>query len=277
MNWLSVVRLLTAPGAEHTVGAPVSWSEGNAGPVWWDVEPTVLHLFPLMGSASPLQVCISLIKKCLCASCLPSARFIIKVSWWENKRFGGIAAGLLGLPIYEAAFMSTGAPAAVPVEHMAICLQRVHTWSNQPGLLPHVRVLPLVTSYTYRKLHICSFLVSHAASQLYNPFNSLMPNLSSPFTLTWNVFTQSENKPPYTNARHSNLLHLECASKALRMKRRVHSSLYAIVNLAALEMFTWTSSVILSMGVGVPLKAPIEWRFCKWKFSTWWTFLAPFG
>lgn len=89
MNWLSVVRLLTAPGAEHTVGAPVSCSEGNAGPVWWDVEPTVLHLFPLMGSASPLQVCISLIKKCLCASCLPSARFIIKVSWWENKRFGG--------------------------------------------------------------------------------------------------------------------------------------------------------------------------------------------
>lgn len=89
MNWLSVVRLLTAPGAEHTVGAPVSWSEGNAGPMWWDVEPTVLHLFPLMGSASPLQVCISLIKKCLCASCLPSARFIIKVSWWENKRFGG--------------------------------------------------------------------------------------------------------------------------------------------------------------------------------------------
>lgn len=89
MNWLSVVRLLTAPGAEHTVGAPVSWSEGNAGPVWWDVEPTVFHLFPLMGSASPLQVCISLIKKCLCASCLPSARFIIKVSRWENKRFGG--------------------------------------------------------------------------------------------------------------------------------------------------------------------------------------------
>lgn len=65
----------------------LKWRE--AGPVWWDVEPTVLHLFPLMGSASPLQVCISLIKKCLCASCLPSARFIIKVSWWENKRFGG--------------------------------------------------------------------------------------------------------------------------------------------------------------------------------------------
>lgn len=159
---------------------------------------------------------------------------------------------------------------------LSVCKGSIHGQTNL-ACCPMSVCSPFVTSYTYRKLHICSFLVSHPNPQLYNPFNSLMPSLSSPFTLTWNVFTQSENKPPYTNARHSNLLHLECASKALRTKRRVHSSLYATVNLAALEMFTWTSSVILSVGVGVPLKAPIEWRFCKWKFSTWWTFLAPSG
>lgn len=77
---LTAVHLLATPGAEHTVGGPVSCSEGNARPVWWDVGPTLLHLFPLMGSMSPLQVCIGFIKRCLCVSCLPSARFIIKVS-----------------------------------------------------------------------------------------------------------------------------------------------------------------------------------------------------
>lgn len=35
------------------------------------------------GLWSPVQVCVGLIKNCLCASCLPSARFIIKsvVGW----------------------------------------------------------------------------------------------------------------------------------------------------------------------------------------------------
>lgn len=38
---------------------------------------------------------------------------------WRQK-----ATVLLGLPIYEAAFMSEGAPAAVPDKHTDVCLQR---------------------------------------------------------------------------------------------------------------------------------------------------------
>lgn len=49
-------------------------------------------------------------------------------------------------------------------------------------------------------------------------------------------------------------------------------SRHAIVNLAALEMFTWTSSVILSLGVAVSLSSTAEWCLCEWEFST---FLAP--
>lgn len=56
------------------------------------------------------------------------------------------------------------------------------------------------------------------------------------------------------------------------MKSRGEEERRAIVNLAALEMFTWTSSVILSLGVAVSLSAPAEWRLCEGEFST---FLAP--
>lgn len=52
-----------------------------------------------MDGVSPLQVCISLIKRRLCASYLPSARFIIQVSRGENKwggEAGGRTDGLLG-------------------------------------------------------------------------------------------------------------------------------------------------------------------------------------
>lgn len=89
INWPSVVHHWAAPGSEYTVTAPVSCNEGNTGPLWRDVDPGLLHLLPLMDSMSPLQVCMSLIKRCLCASCLPSARFIIMVSEWEKKRCGG--------------------------------------------------------------------------------------------------------------------------------------------------------------------------------------------
>lgn len=54
-----------------------------------------------------------------------------------------------------------------------------------------------------------------------------------------------------------------------------HGSWNAIVNLAALEMFTWTSSVILSLGVAVPLSSTTEWCLCVCEFSTLCTFLAP--
>ena len=109
----NVVHRWAAPGPEYTVAPPVSPSEGNTGPLWRDVDPSLLHLLPLMDSMSPLQVCISLIKRCLCASCLPSARFIIKVSEWEKKKkkkalWGEKTAALLGLQIYEAAFMGEG-------------------------------------------------------------------------------------------------------------------------------------------------------------------------
>lgn len=67
-----------------------------------------------MARAPPVQVCAGLIKKCLCASCLPSARFIIKsvVGW------GGVK-GLLGLPIYEAALMNEEGPCCSSCQTLA--------------------------------------------------------------------------------------------------------------------------------------------------------------
>lgn len=105
-----LVRHWTAPWHEHTVAAPMSCSEGNTGPLWQD--PRLLRRPPLMDSVSLLQVCINLIKRCLCASCLPSARVIIKVSEWGGKKRGEgrKATSLLGLPVYEAAFMSEEGP-----------------------------------------------------------------------------------------------------------------------------------------------------------------------
>lgn len=138
---LSVEHHWAAPGSEHTVAVPVSCSKGNIGPLWRDVDPSLLHLLPLMDSLSPLQVCISLIKRCLCASCLPSARFIIKVLEWEKKHCGGKSSQSSRFTNLWSSFHEWGgAPAAVPVEHTAVCLRREHSWSAHGGWLPRVRV-----------------------------------------------------------------------------------------------------------------------------------------
>lgn len=60
----------------------------------------------------------------------------------KKSAVGGKATSLLGLPIYEAAFMSEGAPAAVPVEHTVVCLRRERSRFARVGLLPHVHALP---------------------------------------------------------------------------------------------------------------------------------------
>lgn len=77
-----------------------------AGP-WPDhpVQQLPLFLQSAGSSMAGAQVCVGLIKKCLCASCLPSACGIIKnvVGWGRMK-------GLLGLPIYEAALMNEEGP-----------------------------------------------------------------------------------------------------------------------------------------------------------------------
>lgn len=123
--------------------------------------------------------------------------------------------------------------------------------------------------YTYHQLHTRSFFVSRASPTPCNPFNSLSLTLAS------NVFTQWENKLPYSNARRSNLLQWEGIRDEEERGGRTHSSWHAIVNLAALEMFTWTSSVILSLGVAFSLSFTAEWSLCAGEFSAWCTFLAP--
>lgn len=49
-------------------------------------------------------------------------------------------------------------------------------------------------------------------------------------------------------------------------------SRHATVYIAALEMLTWTSSVILSVGVAIFVSLTAEWRLCERGFHT---FLAP--
>lgn len=78
-----------------------------------------------MSRASPVQVCVGLTKECLCASCLPSARFIIKsvVCWGRGGARGGGGGegvkGLLGLPIYEAALVNEEGPCCCSCQTLA--------------------------------------------------------------------------------------------------------------------------------------------------------------
>lgn len=78
----------------------------------------------------------------------------------KKNAVGGKATGLLGLPIYEAAFMSAGAPAAVPVEHTAVCLRRERSRSARSGLLPRIRALPPVQPLTPLTAHSLFFCLS---------------------------------------------------------------------------------------------------------------------
>lgn len=92
---------------------------------------------------------------------------------------GGKRAALLGLPIYEAAFMNQGAPAPLPAEHTAVCsrgsacirpiLARcpltpptplIHTTNSHFCLshLPFVSTVPLIFSGSQSLICLCPSL-----------------------------------------------------------------------------------------------------------------------
>lgn len=118
-----------------------------------------------------------------------------------------------------------GAPAAVPVEHTAVCLQRERSRSTRAGLLPRARAPhPLIhtTNCTF-----ALYLSLVPPPTPCNPFNSLSLPIFRLLSRSPPMFLHGgKNKPPYSNARRSNLLQWE---------GRTHSSWHAIVNLAALE------------------------------------------
>lgn len=80
-----------------------------------------------------------------------------------------------------------GAPAAVPVEHTAVCLRRERSWSALAGLLPRVRGLSLRNaSYIPLTAHLLFFVCVcslHALPRACSPCNShsfLIYRLPSP-------------------------------------------------------------------------------------------------
>lgn len=120
---------------------------GNTCPVWQGVDSNLHLLLHLMHRGSPLQVCISLIKTCLSASCLPFARFIINAVGWENKCYRGLKWPVFSVYqiLWSSFYELKGAPAAVSAEHTAICLWRECSWSAHPGMLTCLCAPPLRT------------------------------------------------------------------------------------------------------------------------------------
>lgn len=130
-----------------------------------------------MDSMSPLQVCVSLIKRCLCASCLPSARFIIKVSKWgrgdQSSRFTNL----------WSCFHEWGGPLLQFLlnTQLSVCEGSVR------GLCLLARCpvsvdSPCATPSTYHKLHFPSFFVSYAFPQVCTSHSFPIFHLPSPFS-----------------------------------------------------------------------------------------------
>lgn len=147
-----------------------------------------------MDGLSPLQVCINLIKRCLCESCLPSARFIIKVSEWEKKkRRGGKSDRPSRFTNLWSSFHEWGGP------RCSSCW--THGYLFAKGALVVcpcwlVALRPCAPPPTQPHIHTtnCTFTLFLS---LMLPHRPTIPLILPHSQIPLNVFTQRENKPPY--------------------------------------------------------------------------------
>lgn len=161
-------------------------------------RPCVLQLGattgPLIDSTSPLQVCISLIKRCLCASCLPSAHFIIKVSERGKNVFGRKSDQPSRFTNLWSCFHEWGG---------APCCSSCRTPARLFAKGAHAVCPCWLTARRPIPACILSLPIG-------NPCNFLSyPNFRLPSPTSWMFLHRGKNKPPYSNARCSNLQQLE--------------------------------------------------------------------
>lgn len=134
---------------------------------------------------------------------------------YRNEGVGG--SGLLGLPIYEAAFMVGG---GAPDKHAAVCLRREHLWSSQLAGCPVAVIPPPPRSPLY--IHTANCTVTHLMlSRPCKPFSIFQLSSQSLVCLhpgrdCFLFFYTRESGPAYGNRWDTKSLRRERYSGARR-------------------------------------------------------------